>query len=574
MYKVVDITKESSLYKDLLKYDGKFPSDFYKEINCPALLEIEQEMQKDCISQPSNYEKCTKIKRDGLNLCVFKKNDYLYKGMLGFVTKQVEDSYMKDKHNDLFWFGSIHVAYHFAIDKWGGINVFLVKDDLTLFDYFNSDNLVIFLKYVEKKFGKDSQEYQNIIAFTGYDITEKEQFNRLCKLGNWKEIWRFGEQFNEPYGARYCNTQDTGSKKLNPITKILGLYRTDKKLLKTVINDFCKEYKLDGFIRKQVRSTVELYGFSKEETILLGSSVISKLFLDEKHPYCWKQWKLPFTIPKDGFVISADLVSKNKNFQMVKFYLKNICKPIQLQPTSDISLLTYNVHGWKSINDKINIRQNFYNILDFIRKVNCKFVVLQEVGIKYSIQQLIAKMKSLGYIDYLQAPNGSKIGKRIDSYIMLFSKVNLQIKKVRDLSVDTFYRNCLEFEYNNIKFIGVHFEIGDREHYYKPGTETRIKIEHQNANLRLKQFKMITNNDVLFGDFNFGIDTEESKVIRKEYNYGLVDDRIPTNPFGTRTDMVFINKKSNIVATKSYTIKCNYSDHLPVVTYIKKIENK
>ena len=485
----------------------------------------------------------------------------------------MEDKFLKTHQSDLIWFGNIYVSYRFAIEVWGGINPYKVTNDIVLFDYFSQTNIEALLRFIKNKYGENSQAYRNTILYTGYKMNKDDQLSKILKQSFWQEIWRFNTPLTEPYSALYCD-YDKG-KIFNPASyKIKGNYYHDKILLKEIFKDFLFKNGIDGIIRKQVKSTIELYGLTREEIILPGNIVKNKLTIDTTHPYYWKQWDLKdFKIPSNGFTFDVSFETKNQNFQIIKFYLNNNkCTYTPNTKNNEISILTYNVHNWININASITNEQNFNNIINFIKSCSCHIVLLQEVNTAYIKKQtIISKMQEMKYIDFIYAPNGGPARSHKQStYIMLFSKAKLDLKNIIDLTVGRYKRNCLTVSYNGIKIAGVHLEVGKNVHNINLDPTTRSQYQKENEDMRIKQLNSLINNDIIVGDFNFGIETRESKWLRKDKNFGLVDDRIPTNPFGTRTDMLFINLSSNIVASKSITIPCNHSDHLPVITYLTK----
>jgi endonuclease/exonuclease/phosphatase family metal-dependent hydrolase len=429
-------------------------------------------------------------------------------------------------------------------------------------------------EFVKKKYGVNSDQYNYLILYTGYKMNDNDQLNKILDITKWPEVWKFNDVIFESQSGRYCNYETI--KSLNPVSRVKGIYNADKILLKTLFDDFLKDYNIDGIMRKPVKTTIELYGLTDEEIIIKGDMFEKKLLFDTAHPSYWGNWKINnFTLPPNGINMNVALEFKNNHFQILKFYINNntnTTDPIISKP-NHISLLTYNVHGWANINGDINKIKNYYNIMDFIKQSNCDIVLLQEVDIKsIKTNEIVQKMKSFGYIDNIYGPNGTPLKRDQNSYIMAFAKHTFQNKRVVDLSVWKYKRNCLLFTYQNIKFAGIHLEIGEPYDYVNKNSDTAKQIIIKNANYRKDQLNKLLDNNILFGDFNFDVRDEECSWLRKEKKFGLVDDKNTTNPFNTRTDMVFINLESKIVATLTKTLKYNYSDHLPVITTIKKIE--
>ncbi len=85
--KIINITKDTSIYKDILKNKEAYPSDFCKELNSDFFYKVEEELNRECVNDKSIYDKCIKSKHNGLNVCILDKGEYLYKAMHGFVTQ-------------------------------------------------------------------------------------------------------------------------------------------------------------------------------------------------------------------------------------------------------------------------------------------------------------------------------------------------------------------------------------------------------------------------------------------------------------------------------------------------------
>ena len=64
-----------------------------------------------CITTPSIYDQCKKIKKNGLQLCILEKGKLLYKAFNGFVTEQMEKSYLEKNPNGVSWYGNIYTSY-------------------------------------------------------------------------------------------------------------------------------------------------------------------------------------------------------------------------------------------------------------------------------------------------------------------------------------------------------------------------------------------------------------------------------------------------------------------------------
>ncbi len=491
--------------------------------------------------------------------------------MNGFVTKELEDEYIKKNPNDYIWIGNIYIAYKIAQIIFCGINTYKVESDIILLDYFHPTNLKIMTNYINKINKNISESVQ---LYTGYNMSNEEQIRLIKNKISWTELWEFPEPIFDSGNIRYCKYDRRYEKDVNPVSQMKGLLYTDKLLTKKIFPDFLKKYNIDGILRKQVTGRFEIYGLTIEEIIIPVQLLHQKLKLDVSHPFYWGNWKTKtFKIPSDGFLLRGSISGKdnrNKYFRMIKFYFNNNnCNIRQITSNKNtISILSYNVHMFANINKQISFEDNKIKIFNFTKQLLCDIVIYQEFDIEVfdNFKQL---MYNIGYIDYIIAPNGGLINKTQDSYVVLFSKKHLQSKRVIDLSVAKFKRAIVSVIYDNIKIAGVHLEVGVNVYDMNKLNIYRIKKEEENMNLRIKQLSKLLDHDIIAGDFNFDIKDSECQWLRKKNNFGLIKDNTSTTPFDTRTDMIFINRKSKLIPTYANTIKCNMSDHLPIIGTIK-----
>ena len=562
--KLIKVDKNNDIYKNKISY----PSTFAKTLNNKYIFDLEKEIADNCIKEKSLYDQSEKINKDGLKICVLKKGTFLFKAMKGFIPREKELKYLNKNNNELIWFGNKYIAYNFALQVWGGINVYELKEDIYLFDYYDINNLSFLFKFITEK-TNNQKLIEYIKTISGYKMSKQEQYNKLMKITNWTELWIHDEEIKIPYSIRYCNTYSYND--LNPIMRVKGSYYNDKFFLNNVIDLLNKSYNLDGIIRKQVKSTIEFYGSTFEEIVIPAKNVLAKLNLVTSHPLHWTTLNLDYlNIPKEGFIMIEDAAVKNDNFAQYKFYFQNnkcTFPELKFQDKS-ITVLSYNVHGWQNINADINIEQNFKNNINLIKRINANLVFLQEVTTRnIKKNRIIDEFNNLGYRYNVFAKNGAPVRNDKDSYVVFFSKIPIEDEKIIDITVAKYRRTVPIIVINNIKIAGVHLEIGKRFHTFAEESKQRNEIIKQNNNLRINELSKILEQkpEIIIGDFNFTQQDPESSFLRKEKNYGLVDDNNQnTTPFN-RTDHIFINKQSQIRAINNITVKCNYSDHLPII---------
>jgi endonuclease/exonuclease/phosphatase family metal-dependent hydrolase len=562
MHKIVDVssakdTKKLELMKKMDHLKAEYPSEFNEYLNNPILDQVERELSRPCVKKPSLYDQCKKYKERGLKICVLPRGSEIYKSMLGYVTPAMEQQFLKDNSSKLSWFGNIYVSYLFGQQTWGGLNPYRAVEDVRLFDYFDVDNLNLFFTFL-KQHGHHDLE-RRLRFYSGYQISEHEQFDRMLRLygSDWEELWRFSKPVLTPFTARYCRQDRVVG--VNPVSKLRGIYYTDKTLLEKPLNEFLTHYKLHGVIRRQIVSTIELYGLTVEEVIIPNHTVLKMLKLDTTSSTYWMNWKVPeMKLVKHGFNINPGITGgKNRFFRMVKFYFANAMERVPHFPKSrGMSILTYNVYEWSNINGDIMREENMMRILSFITNVGADVICLQEMN---NDEQFLSGMRSAGYVHFVLAENGHPLVGRPDmrkSYAAVFSRLPFDENEIVDLSVYKFVRNVPVVKIGGVTIAAVHLEIGYSYHNLK-GKEY-IHYQRETALLRQQQLKTLIKKyrpDIIAGDFNFGTEDPEARIL-KAYNRPA---ETATNPFGTMTDTVY----TRFQIVYSHVVKCNYTDHLP-----------
>lgn len=273
--------------------------------------------------------------------------------------------------------------------------------------------------------------------------------------------------------------------------------------------------------------------------------------------------------------VARNLFGKDKNI-LIEFYEANKDNVMDYKKKDAKNLLicNYNVHGWVNINEGVTVNDNFNNILTMISQ--CKdidIIVFEEVCFRDHLTQtyIEEKFKEIGFIDSLTVPNGGCFLKKGScDYIMIFGKKLFGLKESIDISTFIRKRCCAVVQYEGIKIVALHLEIGKRFHHL-PKNEYRANIEEENANMRKQGLDKIlglcNNVDIIMGDFNFSYDDPEFNwLLGKGFRY--CNDLTHTTPYN-RTDMVFLSDKNKKMKNVSnLTIKSNYSDHLPILCEI------
>jgi endonuclease/exonuclease/phosphatase family metal-dependent hydrolase len=264
----------------------------------------------------------------------------------------------------------------------------------------------------------------------------------------------------------------------------------------------------------------------------------------------------------------SDLLKTKLTGKYLDFYTinnDNIIPDIKYNE-DDILICSYNIRCFINLNPDIDTKDNVNNILSLLKVVNPHILILEEFNDFQDRDNMISAFKKLGYTNMVIAKNGDEVEDTIiTSYVVVLSKDKINNVSIIDLTVYNHWRQCIYFEYNNIKIIAVHLEIGERFHHLNINSKERNNIIDKNTKLRTKQLTTILkwNPDIIIGDFNFmPSDNEFTWLLNNGYSYH--EDYNNTTPFN-RVDLAFVNDNCQYGINKVWTIKCNYSDHLPVV---------
>lgn len=253
-----------------------------------------------------------------------------------------------------------------------------------------------------------------------------------------------------------------------------------------------------------------------------------------------------------------------------RFHTNNAHDPPKKISKEDDSILvlSYNVHGWKNYNPKISINDNYNTIKKMLTSYDLDLIILQHVNVdnKLTLDKIITDFKKDGYNHYARCPDR-------DGHMFIFSKHKIKVAKCMNIKVHKTDRTCLLVRIKGFTFVAVHLDVGDRFHHLEPNDPVRKGMEYNNELRRKWQLERIFNAfgymDAIIGDFNFAINTPEFEMMINDKKFswdGLKHDTTPYN----RTDLMFLNCKSKYRIVNSRIIRCNYSDHLPIVTEFRK----
>ncbi len=174
---VIKITKHN-----VEKYIGHekiyYPSDFSKLANNKFVDEIETELKKPCITDKSIYEICEKKIINGFKVLVFKKDMFIFKGMCGYITNEIDDKFLYK--NEVMWFSNKYISYDmFCTRCFLGMCVYKVKKEHYMLDYYDKNTIKLLMTKVEKIFGNNSSEYITLKKQLGYKTDPNSVINEI-----------------------------------------------------------------------------------------------------------------------------------------------------------------------------------------------------------------------------------------------------------------------------------------------------------------------------------------------------------------------------------------------------------
>ena len=333
--------------------------------------------------------------------------------------------------------------------------------------------------------------------------------------------------------------------------------------------------KIDGWYSKQIFSPF-YPGVLQSEILLFNYNKIER---DINNKYDWNSWKkyLPFKIPDiKYFNFNIELLKKNGNFRLIKFYLNNYNKyknyNFDIFKNKNIKILTFNVHYLSSINLNDDDNKCFNKLILLINKIDFDVIGLQQFPNNY-IDKLI---KNIKYKNVIYTENGSFKNSNKKLFCILLSKHKINKYKIDKYIIRNKYQNIIKaninINNNNINVIIIHLPIGKRYNNLEDLKDVNKNYMY-NYNIRKNILYKILNykNTLILGDFNFTpIDLESKLIIKTTFNKSfnkLIKDIKYTTPFKTIVDYILINNNFNNL--KYNVIDFPYSDHLPIVLQLE-----
>lgn len=500
--------------------------------------------------------KCIFRKINGFNICTIPKGTYLFKGMQYFYDIEYEKKYIKETKINEIWVGDIFIASSYADRYQGGLNAYVVKEDINLLISTNYDNI----KKIYDMLETEDERKAFCIKYGVCDVAKQIRYILdLEKYGD--EIW-INNEITVPETGEYF------------YDKRLRFYGTgyNDRMVSRIIQKYIGN-KINGWITFKAITPYTYHGKFPEEILLFD---YNKLERDESSIFDWVQWKdeLPIKIT-DDFMLSESFLKKNNNFRFTKFYQNNTYNGAPKQ-NCNLKFLTFNVHFFASINKYDSSDKCYNNFIKLLKDVDADVIGIQEYPIEF-----INRLKQTEY-NILYTSNGSYDNSlncvlitkhKIDKYDIIKDK---EYKKFRN----SLYA-VIDINGKKISVINTHLPIGKR--YSRDETlvyENIIKTYNGNVKERIRFLDRLVkyNPDVMMGDMNFSpIDLEAKYIEKTKYSKSLKKNgEIKFSvPYDILVDYILVNdnknnKNNNNKNNITYkTIPYQYSDHLPLMMCMK-----
>jgi endonuclease/exonuclease/phosphatase family metal-dependent hydrolase len=555
------------------KDQGMCPDiDFLAAVGSPpALARIDRQIRSGCIKPPSLYEKSRPITVDGYACRKFPAGSHIYKMFHGAPTEEQLLDYNRKNLDRPSWCGDEYLTYMFACTHWGVIVAYRLDRDLILLDYFNVANLKKLMAEAVSTLGeKRGRNIVNEIKLvTGVGVNPTQQIKALFNLyPHWPHVWYYTESKFPKATALHCRVREVPG--LNPMGAIKGVHELDLHIFDSILS---RHPSIDGLVRDGIRSKLDVNGiFYHEEYLIKGRTQLEKMRIDRKNPIHWTNWKLPFTPPAKGILLTGWVTKSttrtpNTKFAQIIYHIDNAGNIDDIKPNPP-QILSYNVHGFKSVEADSNPTQGLARVIELIERCNSEAVALYEVSAGVNWR---TALEQLGYRHVISAWNGAKTGSAL---IVVASRHPLNAKVVElPMGKNLLHRSSIIFDCVGVRIAAVHFEIGAR--YYRdsiaaenPVAQSKNEsLRAENEALRIQQLERVLAQkpDLILGDFNFELGDPEAAWLEARGWRAVNDGKQKSTPYN-RVDHCWVRLGLNGYPLESNTlVPVNYSDHLPML---------
>lgn len=533
-------------------------STFMDNVINEDIKNIEKLFKSECMIQKTFYDKLETRVVDGIYYKVLKKGMNIFRIDNGFITNILDDK------SDVFWFASDIVSYSFARLSYTGLTAYKIIDDILLLDFYNISNINYMLVNIN-----DKRIINFIKSIVSHDKTLSEYIEDVYRKYSNKSY----VMFSTDKKLKLYSKSDKFIGNRNPCNPIIDnsfLYCTSYHTpthSNTIFTDIMYKNQYiyyEGEIKKNMFSTVGVYGCTEYEEIVLPRDIVKKKIIrDYEHYLDWERWKFKdFRIPKDGLILSVDIVNLsnqdmkniNKDFNLVKFYLNN--EPNFIKMDGEYTL-SYNIN--KKLSEKVSSIDYIINIIKFVYRYrkNINVLFLQNINIendKYKniFSRILNKIfKNIEFIYITKERNYTQ-------YHIYASKTD--INNFNKIVYKYYNHSNIKQEINNVSIV-----VGDICYISLPETSPYYNSQELRKNIISNILKKDSKITTFIGTFNFTLNNFEDKFLNSNNYNRISQNKIKTSPIGI-VDGVYSKIK---IRMDERIVRLNYSLHLPMfVNYL------
>lgn len=492
------------------------------EATVMALPYVPKEIHNAVMSYEYEEPKFEQVTIHGLHLLKIPKGTVIYKGLPFLEVPEFENL-----PKISFYSFDPRASYVFSVGLYqGGLFAWKVAEDIYgfLWDHHNTQVLI------------DSVADPDIKSLFGTECIRQEYDDVLAGMINYSNL----EVLNRPWKV---NKNARKYIKMFPTVcpNKLPSPNTDK-LINEIVLKLGKLFEKDPFFctyQPIQASYTSGEGFLFNELVFeYGSKYVVR---DLENPFDIHHWKIPEKYK--GYSLASTSIRRPEDYDtIIDFVRENEYTGDDIKPKTDnvaLRCMSYNVHMFRKLNllakGALAMHMN-----DIIQKANPDVVIIEEFPTPSRIKD---KDYIEGYNTYFSEGNTlcnmCAIKKELKSAVVW-----------RRFRVDNHRYYCIiRLESPRMTIVGTHLSI------YKKNEEE----------LRRKEIAemLAIGPDIVLGDFN-EIAENLPKDLHEKYNTS--NFKVRTTPFNT-VDHILVDKRHK---ANFWTVKSNYSDHIPVFVDIYK----
>nr|WRJ69834.1 endonuclease/exonuclease/phosphatase family protein [Oceanusvirus sp.] len=531
------------------------PTSFVKAVGSKGLEKLADSIKKrGCLAPELTLYDVTAPQRvKGWNVRVVKRGTVFFKAFPGFITSEQLDGYAAANASQPSWFGNAAVSFTFASRFWGGMVAFVASRDIRVLDWYDSGNMNRVIDIIKRAGMKKEAEH---IRITSGFMSLEDQRTAIVKMyrGKWNVIYMFTKEVPPELNVSRCSPATLED--FNPLAITTLSFVVDKAVWPILLADFSKA-DIHGFIRRNVRSSVEETGVMYQEELVMKGGLFGTSFVEkEDHPLHWKSWAvsdryeglmLRMRLPKRPFTNPTE--TPNDDFALLQYVEST--RDADPKGTSMGGVVTYNVAGFRPPDASLDEEHALSWLAEAVKKCHRAFAfALQEVPI-VSVPAVRQMFSDNGLVGFSHVRNGGPA---------IAVCLAVRWKDVRIDRLRTKGRTQLVADTPKGRICAVHLDIGDRRKAGKGVKSENEKIDRANARLRIETLRSVVgaSPDIVLGDFNFAPgDPEDKFMASKGYDRATPD--LPKTTPHNRVDHVFVRRGTK--TGKTLTVPSSASDH-------------